>query len=278
MLSRLLTMVRSPRQALAAALWLTGSSSPTCSKSLRMAFSGMVGRISPVVRDGLREAAIAMVTQDAARLVRSFQALDLLLPGADLALIEQAQARFFALFGGKNMAELRQISHQQIEQFADDFRELLYDMPFQVPTNLLLLGRTLGILSGMCSGLDPTFDLWGDLEPFVQKLVAAEAGSGAQQLVSEVGKIASALVALPVKASRILDRIERDGLGVRAPDLARQLARMEQDLHQLAAGVIFAALLLGGVQLELGGSHVFAIALLAGAALTLIWFVLSRRH
>ena len=239
---------------------------------------GMVGRIPLSLRTGIREMAMAAVTQDAAKLVQSYQTMGLLLPGADLALLEKAEARLFALFGDKSMSEMREIDREQLHEFAYDYQELLYDLPFQVPSNLLLLGRTMGILSGMCSGLDPTFDLWQALEPFAQKLVAAEAGPAAKALLSEVGKIASALVAIPVKANRILETMERDGLAVRAPDISRQMGRLERSLSRVLGAIVFAALLLGGIQLELGGRRMFAVILLVGAGLTLAWLILPHRR
>ena len=49
-----------------------------------------------------------------------------------------------------------------------------YELPFQVPENLILLGRCLGILSGICTGLDPDFNVWTSVVPYTQKLVEAE--------------------------------------------------------------------------------------------------------
>jgi len=85
------------------------------------------------------------------------------------------------------------------------------------------------------------------------------------------------VAALPVKAERMLDRIERDGLAVRAPDISRQMGRLERGMNRLLGGVVFAALLLGGIQLELGGRNVWAAVLLGGAGLTLIWLLWPRR-
>nr|HPL30707.1 AarF/ABC1/UbiB kinase family protein [Anaerolineae bacterium] len=232
---------------------------------------GMVGRITPKMRAGLRELAIALATRDAARLVQSYQTIGLLLPGADVALLEQAEARLFEIFGGKSMGELHKIDRAQMKQFVDDFGELMYDMPFQIPNNLLMLGRSVSILMGICSGLDPAFDVWRAMEPFAQKLVAGEAAASGRQILSELGRFVTAVAALPVKAERMLDRIERDGLAVRAPDISRQMGRLERGMNRLLGGVVFAALLLGGIQLELGGRNVWAAVLLGGAGLTLIW-------
>jgi predicted unusual protein kinase regulating ubiquinone biosynthesis (AarF/ABC1/UbiB family) len=239
---------------------------------------GMVGRITPKMRSGLRELAIALATRDAARLVQSYQTIGLLLPGADVALLEQAEARLFEIFGGKTVGELHEIDRAQMKQFAADFGELMYDMPFQIPNNLLMLGRTVSILMGICSGLDPAFDVWRAMEPFAKKLVAGEAASGGRQILSELGKVVTALAALPVKADRVLDRIERDGLAVRALDISRHMGRLERGINRLLGGIVFAALLLGGVQLELGGRSAFAAVLLGGAGLTLIWLLWPRRR
>jgi predicted unusual protein kinase regulating ubiquinone biosynthesis (AarF/ABC1/UbiB family) len=119
----------------------------------------MVGRVPPNLRAGLREAAIGVGTQDAARLIKAAQLMGMLLPGADLTLLERAQAQMFARFWGKDMDELRNIDMREMRAFALEFRELMYALPFQVPQDLILLGRTVAILSGMCTGLNAQFNV-----------------------------------------------------------------------------------------------------------------------
>src|SRR6266545_6017349 len=121
---------------------------------------GMVGTVPENLRDGLRDLLIGVGTRNATKVVQSFQTLDMLLPGADIKLLEQAESQMFDRFWGMSMNELRNIDHREMAQFAMQFRGLMYEMPFQLPHNLLLLGRTVAILSGMCTGLDPNFNLW----------------------------------------------------------------------------------------------------------------------
>jgi predicted unusual protein kinase regulating ubiquinone biosynthesis (AarF/ABC1/UbiB family) len=115
---------------------------------------GMVGRVPDNLRAGLREVLIAVGTQDAPRLVQSYQTLGVLLPSADLKLIEMASVQLFERFWGMSMADLRSIDHAEMMRFGLQFRELMLDLPFQLPENLLLLGRTVAILSGMATGLE----------------------------------------------------------------------------------------------------------------------------
>jgi predicted unusual protein kinase regulating ubiquinone biosynthesis (AarF/ABC1/UbiB family) len=119
--------------------------------------------------------------------VRAYQILGVLLPTADTQLLEQAEAQLFDRFWGMSMADLRRIGHAEMHQFAQQFRGLMLSMPFQVPHNLLLLGRALAILSGMCTGLDPEFNVWTQLAPYAQKLVVGEKASEWQVWRDQLG-------------------------------------------------------------------------------------------
>jgi predicted unusual protein kinase regulating ubiquinone biosynthesis (AarF/ABC1/UbiB family) len=239
---------------------------------------GMVGRVPPNLRAGLREAVIAIGTKDSARLVKSYQMLGVLLPHADLALLERMEAKAFERFWGKSMTELRQMGPQQMREFASEFRELIYTMPFQIPEDLIFLGRTVAILSGMCTGLNPQFNVWDALAPYAQKLIAEEAATGWEFWLDELGALARALLSLPKRTEAVLSQIERGEVAVRIPQVVERLDRLELAARRTVGGMIFAALLVGGVQLYLAGQMAFGGALLAGAALALGWVVVSGRR
>jgi predicted unusual protein kinase regulating ubiquinone biosynthesis (AarF/ABC1/UbiB family) len=238
---------------------------------------GMVGNVPDDLRKGLREMLIATGTQDAGRLVRSFQTLHVLLPSVDLLKLEQMSASIFDLLWGKSMDELRKLSPEEMFRFADRFREMMYSMPFQLPQNLLMLGRTVAILSGMCSGLNKDFNLWDQLAPYATKLVSQEIGSNWRAWLDELGGIVKELIAIPAKTSRVLAQIERGDLTVQMPSVSRHLTQLERAMNRLAAGIIFAAFLLGGVSLYSAGRIPFAGILLGGAAVTLIWILVFNR-
>jgi predicted unusual protein kinase regulating ubiquinone biosynthesis (AarF/ABC1/UbiB family) len=126
---------------------------------------GMTGNVSANQYTALREILIAVGTQDIPRLIRAYQIMGILLPGADLSLLEKATQAAFERFWGKSTTEMVNLGHQEAIAFAKEFGELLYELPFQVPENLILLGRCLGILSGICTGLDPDFNVWTSVMP-----------------------------------------------------------------------------------------------------------------
>lgn len=240
---------------------------------------GMVGYVPQELREGLRELLIGVGTRNAARVVEAYRILGVLLPSADLKLLEQAEAQLFDRFWGMSMSELRNVNHGEMRQFAMQFRELMYEMPFQLPHNLLLLGRTMAILSGMCTGLDPNFNVWSQLAPYAQKLVAEEGLSNWEVWLDEIGDLVKELIGLPAQTGRVLTRLERGELNVNTPQVNRQIYHLESAVNRLTGSVVFAAFLFGGVLLYRGGDVTLGYVFWALASLTLFWMVfLSRGH
>ncbi|HXQ32410.1 MAG TPA: AarF/UbiB family protein [Anaerolineales bacterium] len=240
---------------------------------------GMVGTIPEELRDGLREVLIGIGTRNPARVIQAYQTIGVILPGADLKLLEQAEAQLFERFWGMSMSELRNVRHREMRQFGMQFRELMYEMPFQLPHNLLLLGRTLGILSGMCTGLDPNFNVWSQMAPYAQKLVAEEGISNWETWLDEIGNLFTELIALPSQTSRVLSRLERGELSVNTPQVNRQIYHLESAVNRLTGGIVFAAFLFGGVLLYRGGDVALGYLFWALSILTLLWMTfLSRGH
>jgi predicted unusual protein kinase regulating ubiquinone biosynthesis (AarF/ABC1/UbiB family) len=240
---------------------------------------GMVGTVPENLSEGLRELLIGVGTRDASKVVGSFQTLDVLLPGADLRLLEKAEAQMFDRFWGMSMSELRSVDHREMAQFAGQFRELMYEMPFQLPHNLLLLGRTVAILSGMCTGLDPNFNLWDQLVPYARKLIQQEGTSTWDFWLDEAGELLRQLLALPSQTSRVLTRLERGELNMNNLQANRQIYHLESAVNRLTGSVVFAAFLVGGVILYQGGNLRPGYVFWGLSVLTLVWMIfLSRGH
>ncbi len=236
---------------------------------------GMVGRISDDTVNGLREMLVGVGTQDPARLIKSYQILGILLPGADLELLEKAEQAAFDRFWGKNMNELQNISIKEMNDFADEFRDLMYTMPFQIPHDLIFLGRAVGILSGMCTGLDSEFNVWNHLVPFAKKIIAKEATSQPTFWLNQIKEFLQLFIALPRKMDRMMTKIEKGEIEVRVSRLSNQIDRLGVVLQQMVGVIIFASLLLTGIQIYLAGFILGGQVLLAGSALALL-FVLFR--
>ncbi len=245
--------------------------------SFRLVFVdfGMTGSLGPQTFAGLKETLLAIGTKDGARLVAAFRALDLLLPAADLKLIERASQKVLERVWGRSASELMSMRPEDVSGLMDEFSDLLYEMPFQVPENLILLGRCLGILSGMASGLDPAFNAWSTLTPYVSKLVRADGDGALGTILREAGNLLRLVTGLPKRLDGVLTRIDDGRLDVRLPELKQQVTRLERGLRKLAGAVVLAGGLVAGTTMYVGGHPEAALGFAGFDLLVLLWLLLS---
>lgn len=231
---------------------------------------GMASDVPPNLLVGLREILISFGTRDAPRLIRAYQTLGVLLPNADLPMLERLSARAFDRFWGKSTVEMMNLSHQDAVTFVQDFGELLQEMPFQAPQNIILLARCVGILSGICTGLDPDFNVWTAITPYVDQLVKAEGKGGWRFWLKEAGDTLTTLVGLPRRANAVLRCLEEGRLETRNPELHRELQGLRRGLHRLSSALMLSAFLLSAVALYLSNAPGLALLATGGAAIAFL--------
>ncbi|MBN1203026.1 MAG: AarF/ABC1/UbiB kinase family protein [Anaerolineae bacterium] len=255
---------------------------------------GMVGRLTPAIVAGLRESLIALTTHDAHRLVQSYRQLGVLLPGADTARVEAAARAVFDRVWGMNLDELRSMQLTQMTDLGREFSDLLFSLPFQVPQDFIYLVRAVGILIGLCTGIDPRFDPWQEVQPFANILLAENgelplpvgltlrdllnpqavrallAGDNLEHLLSAGVDAARRVMQLPALADDVLRRANRGELIVQiapAPETERQLRRLESSASRLTGAVLIAGLVVGSAVFYSAGSEPLAVGGLALASL-----------
>jgi predicted unusual protein kinase regulating ubiquinone biosynthesis (AarF/ABC1/UbiB family) len=252
---------------------------------------GMVGRLTPRLQEGLRETLIAVATQDAKGLVASYKKLGVLLPSANIERVEEATRTVFSKVWGLNMSQMANMPFEEMADVAREFSDLLLSMPFQMPQDFIYLSRAVGILSGMCTGLDPQFDPWQEMQPFTQKLLSQStertqtALGGPGRATVEVGiKVLRDYLAraykLPALAETVLMRADSGALEVKmAPNeqLQRQINRIETATGQIALGIVFATLTLASTLLYVNHEQSMGIAGYGLSAIIFLMILLRGR-
>jgi predicted unusual protein kinase regulating ubiquinone biosynthesis (AarF/ABC1/UbiB family) len=236
---------------------------------------GMVGHLKPEAKQGLRDLAIAVATKDAKRLVEAYQSLGMLLPGADLDRIRQAETMMFDRFWGMDMSEMASIDFREMHEFAREYRDLLYEMPFQLPSDLIFLGRCVAILSGMCTGLNPNFNLFKGLLPFARSILG-EGGDLMDEMVEWLRKIATLIAAMPSRIDAVLGMIENGELVVKtkpSTGLDRRLRSLTRAVNRLSVSAVFVGLLLAGTILYVNGERTPGLIFGGLSILSLVFWI-----
>ncbi|WP_445443708.1 ABC1 kinase family protein [Clavibacter sp. km1a] len=211
---------------------------------------GMMGEVPPSTRRGLRKMLIAAASRDGKGLVDAARDIGVLLPSADTTQLELAMTRLFARFGGLGFAELREVDPREFRAFAEEFQEVVRTLPFQLPDDFLLIIRAMSLTSGVCSALDPRFNLWDSVEPYAQRLIREERGNVVRDLGTRVADTAGTLARLPGRVDALLSRIDEGSLPISDPTLERRVGSLERTIRRAVSALVFGGLLAGGVLLR----------------------------
>jgi predicted unusual protein kinase regulating ubiquinone biosynthesis (AarF/ABC1/UbiB family) len=207
---------------------------------------GMMGEVSNSTRSGLRKLLIAAASRDGKGLVNAMRDVGVLLPTAETAELERAMVHLFARFGGMGFAELRDVDPREFRDFANEFGDVVRSLPFQLPENFLLVIRAMSLTSGVCSALDPKFNLWDSVEPYAAQLLRDEGGNVVRDVAQQALEAAAIAVRLPRRLDEVITRLEDGSLAVQSPALERRVARLERIAQRLISTVLFGGLLIAG--------------------------------
>jgi predicted unusual protein kinase regulating ubiquinone biosynthesis (AarF/ABC1/UbiB family) len=232
---------------------------------------GMVTIIPNRLRAALREYAIGIGTRDAYRMVQSYVSAGTLLPGADLKRLEEAHEALLEQFWGTDMKSMKGIALNETNNFLHEYRDVIYEAPFQFQADMLFAVRAVGILSGISAGLDETFDPWRELVPFAEKLTAEELSSGWRERLQNLAMTGHNLTRLPVQIVSLITQAERGNLTVKTgftPDSRRLLINIERAVGRLALVVAGSGMLIGAILLLAHDSYPILAWTICGLAAT----------
>jgi predicted unusual protein kinase regulating ubiquinone biosynthesis (AarF/ABC1/UbiB family) len=162
-------------------------------------------------------------------------------------------AALFDRFWGVRIGELRDVALAEARGLIAEYRDLLYEAPFQVEVDLLFVGRAIGLLAGLATSLDPRFDPWAESLPFAQQLAASELRRDWRELVGELRRDAATLLGLPRRLDAMLTRAEQGTLVWQtepAPEARRARERLNRAVRRLSWTLAASALLLAGALLR----------------------------
>ncbi|MEP6843840.1 MAG: AarF/UbiB family protein, partial [Pseudolysinimonas sp.] len=210
---------------------------------------GMMGEISDTLRSGLRDFILAALGRDTHGLVTALERLGVLLTTSDTEELERAMTALFDRFGGMGIAELQRVDPRELEKFGRQFGETVRALPFQLPENFLLLIRTISLISGVTSALDPAFNMWDAVDPFARTILSSSGAGLLRDLPQRALTYATTLAGLPKRMDELAARLDRGQIGVRTPDVDRRLRSLERAAGRVVSAVVFAALLFAGILL-----------------------------
>jgi ubiquinone biosynthesis protein len=209
---------------------------------------GAVAEISPKMRRGIVDLIQSGIARDTHRVVQAMKDMGFISRGADPAIFdkvidfmhqkfqEEIQLDSFSLKDVKfdpersleNLADLRRMD-VSIRDLADHF---------YVPKEWILLERTVLLLMGLCTDLDPTLNPMQVIRPYLEEFVLGKERDWSGFVIDSTKDVAAAFFALPSEVKKFVQRAQRGELEVRFRGIEEH-ARL---VYALGHQIIYAAM------------------------------------
>lgn len=226
---------------------------------------GMMGEISDELRVNLQRFIFAIASRDARGWVAACERLGVLLPSADIVILEQAISELFSRYGGVGVAELVQVDPNEIKEFALRFSEIVRTLPFQLPNNFLFFARAVSLISGVTSSLNRDFNMWDAVDPFARTLLNRAGANTLRGFGKEALSALNTLARLPQRIDALVTRAERGEIVIRNPELESRVRMLDSSTRRTTSSVLFASMLIGGVLLYDRNPTLASVILIIGA-------------
>ena len=243
---------------------------------------GMVTEIPDRLRSALKEYAIGVATRDAFRIVQSYVQAGTLLPGADLKRLEEAHQALLNRLWGANAKQMRDVVLADAESLFQEYRDVIYNAPFQFQADMLFAVRAVAILSGIATNLNEKFDPWQEIIPFAERLAAKEFRLNWQEWLKELVTLAQIISKLPKSVDAVMSQARQGKLTLNnsfTPESRRLLIRLEKSINTLSWTIASAGLLIAGVSISDTGSGSWLwVVLVVLAILFFLWGIWGNRR
>ena len=240
---------------------------------------GMTTTVAQHLQQAMRNYVIALGTRDPDGIIQSYVDAGLLLPHADLTRIREAHRDLFRHFWGVRVADLRDVAISEARTFLRQYREIIFEAPFQFQVDLLFIMRAVGILTGLANTLDPNFDVWEKTVPYAERYMRGRPGQGGVWRKG-IEQTARLLLSTPARTDRLLTELQRGNVTVKsdmAPGTRKLLSSISGGIRRIYWAIAGAACLLAGSVIYASSRNDLAAWGLWGLAGVLLLTGLRRR-
>lgn len=245
---------------------------------------GAVAELSQGMREGIPEFLEAALRRDTDRLIKSMRRMGFISKRSDAEVSEKVIEFLHDRFQEDiklesfNLKDIKVDPQRGFENLIDlrkmniGLREL--SGSFQVPQDWVLLERTLLLLTGVCTQLDPNMNPMEVVRPYLKEFVFGNR-DWTQIAVEAAKDMAMRAITLPEDLHKYLNKAVRGELEVKVRDVregARLVYAASRQVVYAASAIAFG---ISALQLHLAGESGIALACLGGVGLMSMLFVAS---
>ncbi|MFH2006456.1 MAG: AarF/UbiB family protein [bacterium] len=215
---------------------------------------GAVAEISSSMRQGMIEFVQGGLAGETEKIIRGMKTMGFVSKKANPEIFDRIVNYFHDRFKEEiqldslNLRDIKIDPQKGLENLAD-LRRLdisLRDITdsFIVPKEWIMLERTILLLMGLCTELDPELNPMSVIRPYLERFVFSEGMDLSKFLISTAQSATTGLLTLPSDMRRFMREVQRGGVRMRFPDVTNQvrvLYILGQQIVWTAVGISCAA-------------------------------------
>jgi len=226
-----------------------------CDGEIGLVDLGSVGYLTPRIKQDLGDLLLALTQQNAEDMVYTIIRMGATGPDTDRDALRRDVQRLIVRYYGCSLQSV------PISQFLGDVMSIAFRQRVRLPADLTLLARTVVVLEGVASNLDPSFVLTTLVEPFVVQLVRERLSikRSLAEGIQTLRQLETVLHLLPRRVDTVSEQLARGELtiGIDVKHLSDALRKLDAIANRLSFSVIVAGIIVGS-----------ALAMTAGEAAT----------
>jgi ubiquinone biosynthesis protein len=204
---------------------------------------GIMGHLDAAERLGLVQLFVGLFREDTDRVVNAMAELGIATKAADRRNLARDLDRLRLRYYGLDLERIRARS------FFEDLMGLAFSNRLMMPSNLVLVFKTIAMLEGISLQLDPKFNVFEEVEPYVRDalLELQSPVTQAKEMAEQVRESARAMLLLPKQLQHVLEQIEagEGDFSIRIKGVDEPTRRITGAANRLALAILAVAFVLG---------------------------------
>jgi predicted unusual protein kinase regulating ubiquinone biosynthesis (AarF/ABC1/UbiB family) len=204
---------------------------------------GAVAELSSRMKEGIPRFLDAVLRRDPAKILAALRSMGFIARGSDEEVAERViayvQSRFLEEVTGSSWSvkDVQVDARAKIEALGDlkrmevSFQDLMAIV--DVPREWILIERTNLLLLGLCTHLDPRFNPFTVIRPYLKELLQGADGNLVERFSAVAKEMALAALSLPTDLGRLVGKTQRGDLEVRLRGLRESAELLYALGHQL---------------------------------------------
>ncbi|MDF2716077.1 MAG: transporter [Paenibacillus sp.] len=195
---------------------------------------GMVGRLMPEMKQHFAGLIIALMRQSTTGVIKSVLRMGLVTERVDMQHLRRDVDRLRDKYVGVPLSDV------SLGEAVNDLFDVAYRHHIRIPTDFILVGKTLITIEGLVEQLDPDISILRIAEPFGRRLLLEQLRPGkvADWIKEQIADYGELLVHLPKQLSEIVTVLKKGRLEIAVPDFDKFLRKLDRIINRISFSIV----------------------------------------